>query len=68
MKGFLTPLAILAALLAGLVLELLNEFPQPHQKTAYRNLQFEVLRVNERRITRIKVTRTTPPAPSEKKK
>lgn len=54
--------------LAGLVLELLNEFPQPHQKTAYRNLQFEVLRVNERRITRIKVTRTTPPAPSEKKK
>jgi CBS domain containing-hemolysin-like protein len=42
--------------LAGLLLELKGEFPSIHEKLEYRNYTFEVLGIEERRISRIKVT------------
>lgn len=49
-----------AETLAGLVLELLDEFPMPHQTAQCKQLHFEVLKVEERRITKVKVTRQSP--------
>ncbi len=47
-----------AETLAGMVLELLGEFPVRHQKTACNQLDFEVLALDKRRISKIKVTRS----------
>lgn len=43
--------------LAGLLLELKGDFPGMHEKFAYAGLEFEVLAMDERRITKVKVTR-----------
>lgn len=42
--------------LAGLLLELKGDFPKSHEILTYRNLVFEVLQIEERRISRIKIT------------
>ena len=42
--------------LAGLLLELKGEFPSIHEKLEYKHYTFEVLGIEERRISRIKVT------------
>ena len=47
-----------AETLAGFVLELMDEFPQKHQKISCRQLSFEVLALDKRRISKIKVTIT----------
>ena len=41
--------------LAGLLLELKGDFPSIHEKIDYKNYTFEVMGVEERRISRIKV-------------
>ena len=41
--------------LAGLLLEIKGEFPSLHERIAYRNLNFEVMEMDERRIVSIKV-------------
>jgi CBS domain containing-hemolysin-like protein len=41
--------------LAGLLLELKGEFPQLHERLIYRDLTFEVMEMDERRIQKIKV-------------
>ena len=41
--------------LAGLLLELKGDFPKIHEKFTYRNLQFEILKKEQRRISRVKV-------------
>lgn len=41
--------------LAGLLLELKGEFPRLHERLTYRNLTFEVLEMDNRRLVRIKV-------------
>ncbi len=41
--------------LAGLILELKGEFPAVHEQLTYKNYLFEVLAIEERRISRIKV-------------
>ncbi len=42
--------------LAGLLLEIKGDFPSIHEKIEYKNYAFEVLGVEERRISKIKVT------------
>ena len=42
--------------LAGLLLEIKGDFPSIHEKIDYKNYTFEVMNVEERRISRIKVT------------
>ena len=42
--------------LAGLLLELKGEFPQLHEKILYGNYEFEVLKMDNRRILKVKVT------------
>lgn len=42
--------------LAGLLLEIKGDFPSIHEKIDYKNYTFEVLNVEERRISKIKVT------------
>lgn len=44
-----------AETLAGFVLELIDDFPVPHQKAQYKQIKFEVLRMDERRISKIRV-------------
>lgn len=41
--------------LAGLILELKGDFPGIHEILTFKNLTFEVLKIEERRISRIKV-------------
>ncbi len=41
--------------LAGLILEIKGEFPQPHERITLRNLTFEVMEMDQRRIVQIKV-------------
>ena len=41
--------------LAGLLLEIKGDFPSIHEKIDYKNYTFEVVEVEERRISRIKV-------------
>ncbi|MDE6634266.1 MAG: hemolysin, partial [Bacteroidaceae bacterium] len=41
--------------LAGLLLEIKGEFPKLHEKITYRNIAFEVLELDERRLVKIKV-------------
>lgn len=44
-----------AETLAGLLLEIKGEFPQLHERIVYRNFTFEVMEMDERRISKIKV-------------
>lgn len=41
---------------AGLLLELKGEFPKLHEKVAYKNYEFEVLKMDNRRIMKVKFT------------
>ena len=41
--------------LAGLMLELKGDFPVVHEKLAYQNFTFEILELEERRISKVKV-------------
>ena len=41
--------------LAGLLLEIKGEFPKLHEKIEYKNFTFEVMEMEERRISKIKV-------------
>ena len=41
--------------LAGLLLEIKGDFPQVHEKLHFRNYLFEILQLEERRISRVKV-------------
>lgn len=42
--------------LAGLLLELKGDFPSRHEKIDYKNYTFEVMEIEERRISKVKVT------------
>ncbi len=42
--------------LAGLLLEIKGDFPSIHEKIDYKNYTFEIMQVEERRISKIKVT------------
>jgi len=42
--------------LAGLMLELKGDFPKIHEKLEYKNFLFEIMALEERRISRVKVT------------
>lgn len=42
--------------LAGLLLDIKGDFPSIHECFAYKNLKFEILKKEQRRISRIKVT------------
>ena len=42
--------------LAGLLLEIKGDFPGMHEKIDYKNYTFEVMRIEERRISKVKVT------------
>ena len=42
--------------MAGLLLEIKGDFPSIHEKIEYKNYTFEVMGVEERRISKIKVT------------
>ena len=50
--------------LAGLLLELKGEFPALHEKVPYKNYEFEVLEMDDRRILKVKFT-ILPPAAGE---
>ena len=41
--------------LAGLMLELKGDFPKIHEKFTYNDLSFEILKKEQRRISRVKV-------------
>ena len=41
--------------LAGLMLELKGDFPQPHERIDYRNFKFEIVELDGHRISKIKV-------------
>ncbi len=41
--------------LAGLLLELKGDFPSIHEKIDYKNYTFEILKIEERRISKVKV-------------
>jgi len=41
--------------LAGLLLELKGDFPTVHEKLTYKNFTFEILELDERRISKVKV-------------
>ena len=42
--------------LAGLLLEIKGDFPSMHEKTDYKHYTFEVMGIDQRRISKIKVT------------
>ena len=42
--------------LAGLMLELKGDFPAVHEKLEYQNFTFEIMELDERRISKVKVT------------
>lgn len=46
--------------LAGLLLELKGEFPVVHEKMRYKNFLFEVMQLEDRRISKVKVTILSP--------
>ncbi len=41
--------------LAGLMLELKGDFPKPHEKLEYQNFRFEIVEMDQHRISKIKV-------------
>ncbi len=49
--------------LAGLLLEIKQEFPQLHEKIQYENFLFEILEMDNRRILKVKFTINTPEQP-----
>lgn len=51
--------------LAGLLLELKGDFPSIHEVLKFKNLTFEVLKKEQRRISRVKVTVGEKPSPVE---
>ena len=51
--------------LAGLLLELKGDFPSIHEVLKFKNLTFEVLKKEQRRISRVKVTVGEKPTPVE---
>ena len=51
--------------LAGLLLELKGDFPSIHEVLKFKNLTFEVLKKEQRRISRVKVTVGEKPSPDE---
>ena len=53
--------------LAGLLLELKGDFLSIHEKVDYKNYSFEIMGIEERRISKIKVTVNDKPAPSDSK-
>ena len=42
--------------LAGLLLEIKGDFPSMHEKIDYKNYTFEVMEIDQRRISKVKVT------------
>ena len=42
--------------IAGLLLEIKGDFPSIHEKISYKNYTFEVMEIEERRISKVKVT------------
>ena len=42
--------------LAGLLLESKGDFPSMHEKIDYKNYTFEVMEIDQRRISKVKVT------------
>lgn len=42
--------------LAGLLLEIKGDFPTMHERIEYRNFMFEILKVDGRRISKVKIT------------
>ena len=42
--------------LAGLILEIKGDFPKVHDIIEYKNFRFEILKMEERRISKVKVT------------
>ena len=46
--------------LAGLILEIKGDFPSIHEKINYQNYTFEIIAIEERRISKIKVTINEP--------
>jgi gliding motility-associated protein gldE len=45
--------------LAGLLLEIKGDFPTMHERIEYRNFMFEILKVDGRRISKVKITIST---------
>ena len=43
--------------LAGLLLEIKGEFPKLHEKLTYKNYEFEILEMDNRRILKVKLTK-----------
>ena len=41
--------------IAGLLLEIKGDFPSIHERIDYSNYSFEILKIEERRISRVKV-------------
>ena len=52
--------------LAGLLLELKGDFPSMHERIDYQNFTFEILELDERRISKVKVVVHEEPAPEVK--
>ena len=52
--------------LAGLMLELKGDFPAVHEKLEYQNFTFEILELDERRISKVKVTQHQEPTDEHK--
>lgn len=42
--------------LAGLILEMKGDFPSLHERFEYKNLTFEIMQLDERRIAKVKIT------------
>ena len=51
--------------LAGLMLELKGDFPAVHEKLEYKNFTFEILELDERRISKVKVIVHDSPEPDK---
>ncbi|MCC8187460.1 MAG: gliding motility-associated protein GldE [Bacteroides sp.] len=50
---------------AGLLLEIKGEFPQLHEIVSYKDYEFEVLEMNNRRILKVKFTIHAPQVPTD---
>lgn len=45
-----------AETIAGLLLNIIGDFPKPQQKIKYKDIEFEVIKINNRRIVKVKAT------------
>ena len=52
--------------LAGLILELKGDFPAVHEKLEYKNFTFEIMELDGRRISKVKVIVGEEPANEHK--